>query len=254
MTDPLLSPISDDAHKYSRGIVGVAAGSHTYAGAAVLCVGGARRGGAGYVRYLERSDRAADLVLRAYPDVVVTTDTSGRADAWVIGSGMTADDASADFPTLHESTTPLVIDGGALTLFTKPRQGITILTPHEGEAAHMGFPIPGHARGEVAAHMAATFGAIIVLKGPGTVIAAPDGRTHTDHIGGPELSTAGTGDILAGLIASMLASWQAQNTDEAFDVAVRAVTRHGQAGKHASATHIPVVATDVLESLSHATN
>jgi ADP-dependent NAD(P)H-hydrate dehydratase / NAD(P)H-hydrate epimerase len=252
MTDAL-APISDDAHKYSRGIVGIAAGSDDYAGAAVLCVGGARRGGAGYVRYLERSERAAHLVLHAYPDVVVTTDTSGRADAWVIGSGMTADDASGDFPTLHESTTPLVIDGGALTHVASRRDAITILTPHEGEAAHMGFPVPGHDRGEVAAHMATTLGAIVVLKGPGTVIAAPDGRTHTDHIGGPELSTAGTGDILAGLIASMLASWQAQNIDEAFDVVVRAVARHGEAGKYAAAAHLPVVATDVLESLSHAT-
>jgi ADP-dependent NAD(P)H-hydrate dehydratase / NAD(P)H-hydrate epimerase len=253
MIDPLLAPVSDDAHKYSRGIVGVAAGSDAYAGAAVLCVGGARRGGAGYVRYLERSERAADLVLRAYPDVVVTTETSGRTDAWVIGSGMTPDDASADFASLHAGISPLVIDGGALTLVTTPREAITILTPHEGEAAHMGFPVPGHERIDVAAHMAATLGAIVVLKGPGTVIASPDGRAHIDHIGGPELSTAGTGDILAGLIASMLASWQPQNIDDAFDVAVRAVTRHGHAGKRAAEEHSPVVATDVLESLSHAT-
>jgi ADP-dependent NAD(P)H-hydrate dehydratase / NAD(P)H-hydrate epimerase len=251
MAQPLLAPISDDAHKYSRGIVGVVAGSDEYAGAAVLCVGGARRGGAGYVRYLQRSQRAADLILPAFPDVVITQDITRHVDAWVIGCGMSPDVAEADTLTLIGSTQPLVIDAGALAHITQPREAITILTPHEGEVAHMGFPVPRQDRPEIAAHIATTLGAIVVLKGRGTVVVGPSGRIHIDDIGGPELSTAGTGDILAGLLGSMLASWRPRDLNEAFDVAVRAVTRHGLAGQHATTRHKPVVATDVLESLSH---
>jgi ADP-dependent NAD(P)H-hydrate dehydratase / NAD(P)H-hydrate epimerase len=263
-----LPSISPDAHKYNRGVVGVIAGSDAYAGAAVLCVGGARRGGAGYVRFIERSTRASMLVLHAFPDVVVTGDASGRVDAWAIGSGTTPDEVRDDLQRLMATRNTLVIDGGALTLVTARQEGITVVTPHEGEAAAMGFtlegvvPVSGAIHDEadalmlrqeqrrlLAVAMAQQLNAIVVLKGHRTVIAAPDGTVHTDQIGGPELSTAGTGDILAGLIASMLAAWRPTLMRDTHGVVVKAVAAHGAAGRAAANLHRPVVATDVLDAL-----
>lgn len=246
--DALLAPVATDAHKYTRGVVGIVAGSESYPGAAVLCVGGARRGGAGYVRLVRTDARATQLVLHAFPDVVLSTDVTVRADAWVIGSGMTRADATQWYPAVHDTAVPLVVDGGALGLMRPRQHAATVVTPHAGELEALGFT-PGEDRVETARAMARALHAVVVLKGPGTVIASPDGAVHVDDIAGPELATAGTGDILAGLIGSMLASWRPADMQQVHEVVVRAVTMHGLAGRDAAGHRRPVVATDVLESL-----
>lgn len=237
----LLAPIAPNAHKYSRGVVGVWAGSAEFPGAAVLSVGGARRGGAGYVNFFDQRNFATDLVLRAYPDVVPTREISGdRIDAWVLGSG------APTIKRLPESRY-LVLDGSALSRARESRAAFTVLTPHEGEALALGFALDE--RIDSAGAIAAEYNAICVLKGPGTIIASPEGSYLIDELGGPELATAGSGDILSGLIASMLASWQPTNLDEAMEVVSYAVTAHSLAGKAAAKKRNPVVATDILEFL-----
>lgn len=229
------------SNKYNRGVVGVVAGSDQYPGAAVLCVGGARRGGAGYVKYLKQSEIAASLVLNQFPDVVLVPSVEAPADAWVIGSGLACTNVLPEAGAL-------VLDAGALRHVQRHRDRIVVVTPHEGEAKAMGFDIAGDRRA-TALHMADELNVIVVLKGHRTVIAAPSGVFVEDQFGGPELSTAGTGDILAGLIGSMLASWKPANVEQAHDVVAKAVAMHGQAGAIAAKEFVPVTAMDVLAAL-----
>ena len=236
-----LPEVSENAHKYSRGTVAVIAGSESYPGAAVLCVGGARRGGAGYVKYISQFNLPTHLVLHNFPDVVPIPEGQViDADAWVIGSGA---------PKISQlpSGKILVLDGSAMTFANTANSGLTIITPHEGEAKNLGFPITD--RKEDALRMASALNVIVVLKGPGTIIATPSGSVTVDKTGGKELATAGTGDILSGLMASMLASWRPTTFEEAARIAAKAVEVHGLAGKLASKKAKPVVATDVLEAL-----
>ncbi len=237
----LLAPIAPNSHKYSRGTVGVWAGSIQFPGAAVLTTGGARRGGAGYITYFDQKNRATELVLGAFPDVVPTRSIElDRVDAWVVGCG------APKIKRLPESRY-LVLDGSALSRARESRAAFTVLTPHEGEALALGFALDE--RVDNAGAIAAEFNAICVLKGPGTIIASPEGSYLIDDIGGVELATAGSGDILAGLIGSMLASWQPTNLDEAMEVVSYGVTAHSLAGKAAAKKRNPVVATDILEFL-----
>lgn len=235
-------PLSDKSNKYNRGVVGVVAGSDQYPGAAVLCVGGARRGGAGYVKYLRQSDIAATLVLSQFPDVVTVPSVESPADAWVIGSGL----AKAN---VMPEVGMLVLDAGALQNVPAPSDRIVVVTPHEGEAKAMGFEVAGN-RAKTALRMAQELNVIVVLKGHRTCIAAPHAEVVEDQIGGPELSTAGTGDILAGLIGSMLAAWKPESVVQAHSVVAKAVQLHGHAGQRAATQARPVTATDVLEALA----
>jgi hydroxyethylthiazole kinase-like uncharacterized protein yjeF len=261
-------------HKYSRGVVAIVAGSKNYPGAALLTVGGARRGGAGYVTFLNSHQSITDLVLMQFPDVAPISNIANvKIDAIVVGPGST---------TLRKipQAIPIVLDSGALALarqrkFGKPdAKQLVVVTPHEGELAQLGFSIP-EGNGSANSHMkerlkvaqliADELHVICVLKGHKTIIAIPhsalyysERTTHAkkishriDLIGGPELATAGSGDILAGLIGAFLASWKPQNHCEALDVISAAVNLHSRAGKHAARHKRSVVATDILESLAH---
>ncbi len=275
-----------DAHKYSRGVVGVTAGSRSYPGAALLAVGGARRSGAGMVAFSPGSgmgqgsgtgqgsgmgqgpghlpdalDPVSAMVVARYPDVVLAP---GRAvDARCIGPGLGQDsDAVDSVLRALADPTPLVIDASALAVLARQdgrralaeRSGagwLSVLTPHAGEFARMGFDPAGGPL--VAAQRAAQeSGAIIVLKGPGTVVAAPGGVTYVDTFGDAALATAGSGDVLAGLLAGMLAgsvrAAQVGPSDAAL-VAARAVGVHGLAGRLAAAEGGPVTAVEVLSHL-----
>ena len=238
----LLAPVAPDAHKYSRGVVGILAGSATYPGAAVLCVGGARRGGAGYVKYVAQNKSATAAVIAQYPDVVpVSKLKDAKADAWVIGPG-------APRVTFIPEDTALVLDGAAIRHATPKRAGITIITPHTGELKHLGYELAQ--REETARRIANEFHVIVVLKGRHTVVAAPNQAVLVDEIGGPELACAGSGDILAGLIGSMLASWRPTTLADAAAVVYKTVIYHSSAAKIAREAHNPVVATDILSALS----
>jgi len=253
MRTPLLAPIAPTAHKYSRGRVGIIAGSDKYPGAAVLCVGGARRGGAGYIQFLDTysfdstlfsntPSRATDLVLQNYPDVVTRRKfTNTDCDALVIGPG------SPKVRTIPFAPFT-VLDSSAMKRAPRvSKNSITILTPHEGEARALGFDPSDRER--CALEMATAFQAYVVLKGAQTIVTSPSGLVHVDKYGTPDLSTAGTGDILAGLMGSMLASWQPDSDKQIVEVLSYALKAHGLAAQYAAKTGLPVVATDILDAL-----
>jgi hydroxyethylthiazole kinase-like uncharacterized protein yjeF len=286
LADLAVASPAPDAHKYSRGLVGVTAGSLSYPGAALLAVGGARMSGVGMVAFspgtgaahLDRAsvprdadtsghagllDPVAALVVATYPDVVLAP---GRAvDARCIGPGLAAGwDAMDCVLRAMADPAPVVVDASALAVLARQdgRRAlaersewgwVTVLTPHAGEFARMGLD-PSGGPLEAARRAAQETGAVVVLKGPGTVVAAP-GATYVDTFGDPSLATAGSGDVLAGLIAGMLAG--AARGGEVLPVtaaliAARAVGLHGLAGRLAAADDAPVTALEVLAALSEA--
>jgi hydroxyethylthiazole kinase-like uncharacterized protein yjeF len=267
----LAVPEPEDAdYKYSRGVVCVAAGSSRYPGAAYLAVGGARYAGAGMVRYLARSSNLADSIAARFPDVVVTDDVADigddrRVSACAVGPGWGRDQAAADIlGEIVDLAVPVVIDADALRLVADnpqllsdrtDRGALRVITPHEGEFAALGFSI-GDDRLAAARHAAATLGCVVVLKGPGTVIATPEGEAFIDVFGTADLGTAGSGDVLTGLIAGMLASHQARHgqvtMSEAGHIAAAAVGLHGIAGRGAARNGRPVTASDIAEHLPDA--
>lgn len=206
-------------HKYSRGVVGVRAGSARYPGAGVLAVAGASVGFAGMVRYVGAASAA---VTAAHPEVV----GDGRVQAWVVGSGTDAD-AQAH---LHEAGgVPVVIDADALAVLPGAAPPDAVLTPHAGELAAM----LGIARDDVEdrpfRHVRAAaeaFDATVLLKGRRTLIARPDGQVRVNTTGTPWLATAGSGDVLAGLIGSLLAAGMS-----GFDAASVGSWLHGRAAE-----------------------
>lgn len=236
-------------HKYTRGVVGVRTGSAAYPGAAVLSVGGALCGLAGMVRYV---GAAADVVQQAHPEVVVG---AGRVQAWVVGSGG-GEDAAAALAASVADGCPIVIDADGLAPFvdlvaaspvSTPLSSPVVLTPHAGELARM----LGVTRDEVealqlhyACEAADRFGAVVLLKGRRTLIVEPgSGRVRVNTTGVPWLATAGSGDVLAGLIGALLASGLSP-----FDAASVGAWLHGAAGTLASAGG-PINATQIAEAL-----
>ena len=236
-----LAEVSTNSNKYSRGVVGVCAGSEKYSGAAILCLGGARRGGAGYIKYLAEVKSIAKLVTNNYPDVVNISHLDGeKLDAFVVGPG------SPKISNIPRDI-PLVLDSAAISFVDTKRNPITVLTPHEGELKYLGYSLDN--RLETAQRISNDLNAILVLKGSRTIVAAPHLTPLFDDIGGPELSTAGSGDILAGLIGSMLASWKPKNVAEAQIIVFKAIQMHSMAGRLARRRINPVVETDILQAL-----
>lgn len=230
-------------HKYTRGVVGVRAGSAQYPGAALLCVAGAGSGLAGMVRYAGPA-AVADRVRVAHPEVV----GPGRVQAWVVGSG--GGDAAGE--ALAESLAdrvPLVVDADALPHVRSPLAVPAVLTPHAGELGRM----LGRDRSDVEADRLASvreaadrFGAVVVLKGHRTLVAEPGGRVRAQPGATPWLATAGAGDVLAGLVGALLASGAGP-----FDAASAGVWLHAAAATTA-ARGGPVVAGDVAAAIPDA--
>lgn len=247
-------------HKYRRGVVGVAAGSVRFPGAGVLCTGGALGIGAGMVRYLGPEPVAA-AVLAAYPEVVPD---EGRVQALVLGPGLAEDEDVAAamahaWPVLGRSTrgtrrrrsgprqerVALVVDAGALAQIPADAAALrsvpVVLTPHAGELAAL---LSGRGeqveRDEVEAdpwrwaNLAAQItGATVLLKGAVTVVVGPDGAGYAQDEGTSWMATAGSGDVLAGILGAMLA--QADDEADVTQVAAAAALVHGQAGRIAAA-------------------
>lgn len=200
----LLRPPGADDHKYTRGVVGVRAGSATYPGAGLLSVAGAACGLAGMVRYI--GDTAvADRVREARPEVV----GAGRVQAWVVGSGG-GETAGEELAAALADGVPTVVDADALTHLAPDRgRPDLVLTPHAGELAAM-LEVD---RAEVEARQlhharlaAQRWGCVVVLKGRHTLVTRPDGRTRVTTTGTPWLGTAGAGDVLGGIIGAVLAT------------------------------------------------
>jgi hydroxyethylthiazole kinase-like uncharacterized protein yjeF len=239
---------SDD--KYTRGVIGVVAGSAGYPGAGVLATGAAACGGAGFVRY---AGTAADAVRARYPEVVVhegARPSTLRVQAWAAGPGMGTDDAALDVLTdLLSTDVPVLLDADAITLvasrpgLVRDRSAPTVLTPHDREFARLTGAAPGEDRLAAVRAAAADLGAVVLLKGDATLVAAPDGRAWANPTGTPWLGTAGSGDVLSGLIGSLLASGLPAELAAAAGAYV-----HGVAGQLAAAGG-PPTSIDVLAAL-----
>ena len=238
-----------ESDKYRRGVVGIAAGSARYPGAAVLAVSGALRGGAGAVRYV---GPAGDAVVSRFPETLVSDQgpaKAGRVQAWVVGPGA-GDDASTVAEVL-EADVPVLVDADGLRLAerdaVRARSAPTLMTPHAGEAA----ALLGVAREEVegarlasARELASRYGATVLLKGSTTLVADPGGGVvRVNATGTPWLATAGSGDVLSGLAGSLLASGLS-----ALDAGSAAAYLHGLAGRFA-ADGAPAGAHDVAEAI-----
>jgi hydroxyethylthiazole kinase-like uncharacterized protein yjeF len=241
--------------KYSRGVVGVVAGSAQYPGAAQLAVGSARLGGAGAVRY---AGHAAEAVLGRWPEVLATATAqeAGRVQCWVIGPGLGDTGQAVDqLEFVLGQPVPVLVDADGLNLLAgrlellSTRRAPTILTPHDGEFERLFGPIGGDRIG-AARRAGADSGAVVLLKGDATIVAEPAGRCFVNPTGVPELATAGSGDVLSGLIGSVVAAG-AQTTTDAPAVSLAAAVGaylHGQAGARA-ALDGPVCALDLISGL-----
>jgi hydroxyethylthiazole kinase-like uncharacterized protein yjeF len=178
---------------------------------------------------------------------------AGRVQGWTCGSGLGTDDrAATEVRTVLASPVPVCLDADALTLLAdgsmarelRERAAPTVLTPHDREFARLsGAGEPGPDRVESALQLAARMKAVVLLKGDRTVVATPDGRAYVNPTGSAVLATAGTGDVLAGLLGSLLAGGL-----PAERAALAAAYVHGLAGRRA-AERGPVTATDVAAVL-----
>jgi len=205
-------------HKYTRGHVTVLGGA-IMTGAARLAASAARRGGAGLVTIDALG--SADVYRAGEPGVVVMeNDVPGlledeRRQVWVCGPGLSAGAARESLPLLLEAGRQVVADADALAAYAGHPEGLAgcaVLTPHEGEFSKLFGPV-GNDKLAAARRAAKQVGAVVLLKGADTVIAAPDGRAAINDDAPPWLATAGAGDVLAGLIAGLLAQalppWEA---------------------------------------------
>ncbi|MFT4057601.1 MAG: NAD(P)H-hydrate dehydratase [Novosphingobium sp.] len=232
VTRPQVRAPAADAHKYRRGLLAVVGGAMP--GAAVLAGIAAQRAGTGYVKLFAESKRnvPADLVVHqgALGEVLV----DDRNTAVLVGPGLGRDATARErLGVALADGVPVVVDADALVLLAPrhlaEREAAVIATPHEGElvALERAFDLDGAGtRSERALALAAASGMVVVAKGPDTVIAAPDGRLACAARASSWLSTAGTGDVLAGVIASRLATGI-----EAFDAACEGVWLHGEAAR-----------------------
>ncbi|MGE5723075.1 MAG: NAD(P)H-hydrate dehydratase [Sphingomonadales bacterium] len=245
---PRLAAPGPDDHKYSRGYVAVLAGDMP--GAASLGASAALRAGAGYVRLV------ADRISGAVPMAVVQGSGDPellrdvRIGAILVGPGLGRDDDAGQLlDQALDAGRPLILDADALVLLAgrldrlRELPSLPILTPHEGEFARL-FPDVGGdklARARAAAQRA---NAVIVLKGPDTVVAAPDGAAAISPPAPSWLATAGTGDVLAGIIAALRARGLAP-----FEAACAAVWLHGRAARRVGPA---LIADDLVAALPSA--
>lgn len=268
-----------DDSKYSRGVVAIAAGSTRYPGAAVLACSGAARAGAGMVRCLAPAP-VLDLVLRTRPEVLghpvpdgpaapaagsrtggVDLADIGRTDALVVGPGLPGDDARARtvIDALRAGTDGEVrrgvIDAGGIDAIRRADRfsAEVVLTPHRGEAQRLARTLgidPEQDAPALARALAGATGATVLMKGSVSVIAAPEAKVPllAQDDATAYLATAGTGDVLAGILGTLLAAGLSGPHSAAI-----AALLHGRAGRLAShGGLVPVVALDVADRVPDA--
>ena len=272
-----LPPLAADANKYSRGELVIVAGCETYPGAACLAAAAAERTGAGYTM-LWGSKAACDALHRFRPSVVARFwedfdaaklhgPTPTHPMAVLVGSGLDggdpADRARA-LDVIAHAPTPLVVDGGALTALAadegraaagvRAAKGLgLIVTPHGGEAARLAAPLglPQATLNDpvaLAQALSDAYGATVALKGPDTYLTDGTSVYKMDE-GTAALAKAGTGDVLAGMTAALLA----QGT-KPLEAAVLATTLHARAGRIAAERldERSVIPEDVIEAIPEA--
>lgn len=245
---PHLSAPAWGSHKYARGLVGVVAG--VMPGAALLAAGAVMRGGAGYVKlFADRSHPAAPAALVVDDGDVARWLGDPRWSALLIGPGLGRDDeARARLGAVLQAGVPTVIDADALHLLDdEALEGVDaarlLLTPHEGELSRLctSFGIVAETKVGCARALAGRTGMTVVAKGPDTVLAGADGRLAFFPPAPPWLASAGTGDVLAGLAASRLATGSAP-----FLAAGEAIWLHGEAARVSGTA---LIADDLVRSI-----
>jgi hydroxyethylthiazole kinase-like uncharacterized protein yjeF len=220
-------------------------------GAARLAAAAAHRAGAGLVTILA-PDAAAAAVYRGGDPALIVAEGGAEpllADArhrvWVVGPGLPPEAATRALLTrLVGAGRQVVADAGALGACAGDPAGLrgcAVLTPHAGEFARVFGPV-GEDRPAAARRAAAATGAVVLLKGADTVVAAPDGRLAVNDTAPPWLATAGSGDVLAGIIGALLAQGLA-----GFEAAAAGAWLHGAAARRAPPEGF--VATDLLNFL-----
>ena len=235
---PTLTPPQRDTHKYARGAAVVVSGPALRTGASRLSAEAALAVGAGLVTIVgshaaltEHATHVTAIMLRERDAAFSAIDN--RVRSLLIGPGAgVSEELVDDVATLLLRQIPIVLDADALTAFSaKPEMLFAllhdqaVLTPHEGEFVRL-FPdlsLDDRAKAIKVASIRA--GAVVLLKGPATIIAAPDGRVALNRHASPWLSTAGSGDVLAGFICGLLAQG-----NDAFDAAAVASWLHGDIG------------------------
>lgn len=253
-----------DGHKYTRGHCVVASGGIAMTGAARLSARGALRAGAGLVTVATPSDALAVHAAALTAIMLREADTpadfaailsDARLNACIIGPGNGINNRTRDFAlTAIGAGKACVLDADALTVFADQPQLLfdalggdpqVVLTPHEGEFRRLFSGITDDAEAvsklEHARLAAKRSGAVVLLKGPDTVVAAPDGRASIAANAPPWLATAGSGDVLAGFIGGLMAQGV-----KAFEAACIGVWLHGEAG---SAAGPGMIAEDLPEAL-----
>lgn len=252
-------PLPAEAHKGDAGRVLCLAGSAAYPGAAQLCAGAAVRGGAGLVTVAVLESLVVPVVAARVPEAVyldlsrcselsvgrLPEELSGhRHDVRVAGPGLgqgTVVRALVRGLIEDSFSGPLILDADALNVSTDlvgamaGHPGPVLLTPHPGEAARLlGRPVSPEpvARAEAAQELAERSGAICILKGHGTVVSDGAG-SWTSEAGNPGMATAGSGDVLTGLLGALACA--VGDGYDAFDAARAAVEVHGRAGDLAAA-------------------
>ncbi len=254
-----------EARKHSRGALIVVSGGMTHTGAARLSARGGLRIGAGLVTVLSPPD--AVLVNAAHLEAVMLTafsspeqlaQAAAKAKAAVIGPAAGVTPATrANLLALAQTGAGLVVDADALTVFRDDPEalfqaldGHDVLTPHPGEFERVfpGLLAGSPERISAARSAAARAGSVLLLKGPDTVIAAPDGRAAVNTNGSPWLATAGSGDVLAGFIGGLMAQGM-----PAFEAACAGAWIHAEAGSGFGpgliSEDLPELAPGVLETL-----
>jgi len=263
-----------DGHKGTFGTVVVLAGSQGFTGAAYLASMGAARSGAGIVRLLVAqsiypilAEKCTEVIVGPVPEispgVVGHASLSGilrgfaGADAGVIGPGLGRDASTRRLieDLVPRVAAPLVLDADGLNLLSEHRTILPrlspqiVLTPHPAEFARLsGLETPAvqQDRRGIASRFAKVWNKVVVLKGAGTVIAAPDGRVTLNPVATPALASGGTGDVLAGVIAGLMGQKLPP-----FEAAVTGVHLHSLAGMDLEAAmgQAGVLASDLLPQL-----
>ncbi len=237
-----------DDHKW-RHALSVIAGSPSMRGAAELVTRGALAGGASMIRAWEWAGPLDGLPAEVVRETGTSVDPRSRAV--VVGPGL-GTDAPARLPSILSGVTvPVVVDADALStelLAHRPPDAAWVLTPHDGEYARLTGHAPGPDRLAATRELAEQTGCVVLLKGPTTVVAAPDGATRVVHAGTPSLATAGSGDVLAGLVGAALARGH-----EPLAAASLSALAHGLAGArlatYARSSDLASAITAVLRAL-----